>query len=75
MAVSETGVASRHAGDDHRGGGLPADFFFTGNRIARWEGGLFLGYYAAYIAFLVLDSAGSPGVRTSTQSSPGLPCR
>jgi cation:H+ antiporter len=38
--------------------------FFTGNRIARWEGGLFLGYYAAYIAFLVLDSVGSPGVRT-----------
>ncbi|MHB1142919.1 MAG: calcium/sodium antiporter [Sulfuricaulis sp.] len=30
--------------------------FFTGNRIARWEGGLFLAYYTAYTAFLVLAS-------------------
>lgn len=28
--------------------------FFTGNRIARWEGGLFLGYYGAYTAYLIL---------------------
>ncbi|MFN2371909.1 MAG: calcium/sodium antiporter [Candidatus Krumholzibacteriia bacterium] len=28
--------------------------FFTGQVIARWEGGLFLGYYAAYTAYLVL---------------------
>lgn len=28
--------------------------FSTGQRIARWEGGLFLAYYAAYIAYLVL---------------------
>ncbi len=32
--------------------------FFTGNLIARWEGALFLGYYAAYIAYLVLDALG-----------------
>jgi len=28
--------------------------FFTGHVIARWEGGLFLGYYLAYAAFLIL---------------------
>jgi cation:H+ antiporter len=28
--------------------------FLTGREIARWEGGLFLGYYAAYVAYLVL---------------------
>jgi cation:H+ antiporter len=30
--------------------------FFTGGRIARWEAVLFLAYYAAYIAFLVLSA-------------------
>lgn len=28
--------------------------FFTGHRIARWEGALFLGYYVAYVLYLVL---------------------
>jgi len=28
--------------------------FFTGMSIARWEGGLFFGYYVVYTAFLVL---------------------
>jgi cation:H+ antiporter len=28
--------------------------FFTGYRIARWEGALFLGYYAAYTVYLLL---------------------
>ena len=28
--------------------------FFTGHRIDRWEGGMFLGYYVAYTAYLVL---------------------
>lgn len=32
--------------------------FFTGYLIARWEGFVFLGYYVAYTAFLVLDAAG-----------------
>ena len=31
--------------------------FFTGHCIQRWEGGLFLGYYLAYIAYLLLDAA------------------
>ncbi len=30
--------------------------FFTGRLIARWEGWLFLFYYVAYTAYLVLDS-------------------
>lgn len=28
--------------------------FLTGREIARWEGALFLGYYVAYVAYLVL---------------------
>jgi cation:H+ antiporter len=31
--------------------------FFTGHLIARWEGALFLAYYAAYTTYLVLDAA------------------
>lgn len=30
--------------------------FFTGHRIARWEGAVFLGYYAAYTGYLVLTA-------------------
>jgi cation:H+ antiporter len=30
--------------------------FVTGHEIARWEGGLFLFYYAAYVAYLILAS-------------------
>lgn len=32
--------------------------FFTGWAIVRWEGLLFLGYYAAYVAYLLLDASG-----------------
>ena len=32
--------------------------FFTGRLIARWEGWIFLGYYVAYTAFLLLNAAG-----------------
>ena len=28
--------------------------FVTGREIARWEGGIFIGYYAAYVAYLIL---------------------
>lgn len=28
--------------------------FMTGREIARWEGGVFLGYYIAYVAYLLL---------------------
>ncbi len=30
--------------------------FFTGHKISRWEGGLFLGYYAAYTSYLILSA-------------------
>ncbi len=33
--------------------------FFTGYRVDRWEGFLFLGCYAAYLVYLVLDSSRS----------------
>jgi cation:H+ antiporter len=32
--------------------------FITGREIARWEGGVFLAYYTAYVAYLVLDAQG-----------------
>jgi cation:H+ antiporter len=32
--------------------------FFTGHCIQRWEGAVFLGYYVAYTAYLLLDAAG-----------------
>ncbi len=28
--------------------------FLSGRQIARWEGGVFLGYYAAYVTYLIL---------------------
>ncbi len=31
--------------------------FVRGNVIARWEGALFLGYFVAYIAYLLLDAS------------------
>jgi cation:H+ antiporter len=33
--------------------------FFTGPGIARWEGALFLFYYAVYVTFIVLEVTGS----------------
>jgi cation:H+ antiporter len=30
--------------------------FFTGHLIARWEGGLFFGYYLTYTLYLALDA-------------------
>ena len=32
--------------------------FYTGNLVARWEGGLFLAYYIAYLIYLIFDAAG-----------------
>ncbi|WP_370263136.1 calcium/sodium antiporter [Limnobacter sp.] len=32
--------------------------FLTGREIARWEGAVFLGYYVAYVAYLILDAQG-----------------
>ena len=33
--------------------------FASGHRIARWEGGLFLAYYVAYTADLILAATGA----------------
>ncbi len=30
--------------------------FYTGNRISRWEGMLFVGYYVAYSAYLIMNT-------------------
>ena len=36
----------------------------TGREIARWEGGVFLGYYMAYVTYLVLQAQQSPSLGT-----------
>lgn len=38
--------------------------FFSGHRINRWEGALFLAYYAAYSLYLVLFASGRPFAQT-----------
>jgi cation:H+ antiporter len=35
--------------------------FFTGYRIERWEGGLFVFYYLAYVSYLVMDATEHAG--------------
>ena len=42
--------------------------FFTGQQIARWEGGLFLGYYVAYTLYLVLRETQPAMSRTLARS-------
>lgn len=34
--------------------------FFSGYAINRWEGALFVGYYALYTAYLIINSNGAP---------------
>jgi cation:H+ antiporter len=41
--------------------------FFTWGVIRRWEGALFLGYYIAYVTYLVLTASGSPAVATFSE--------
>ncbi len=41
---------------------------YTGHRIARWEGALFLAYYTAYVAYLVLDATGHAGLEHMWES-------
>lgn len=38
--------------------------FFTGYRIARWEGGVFLGYYIAYVGYLILGATAHDSLDT-----------
>jgi len=42
--------------------------FFTGHRIDRWEGGLFFGYYLAYLLFLALSALAHPGLPMLTRA-------
>jgi cation:H+ antiporter len=36
--------------------------FFSGHRIARWEGAVFVFYYVAYTAWLILDAVDHPAL-------------
>lgn len=38
--------------------------FFTGHRVERWEGGVFLGYYIAYVAYLILAATRHTSLET-----------
>lgn len=42
--------------------------FFTGPGITRWEGALFLFYYAAYVTFIVLEATASAVLPTFTNA-------
>ena len=42
--------------------------FFSGPGITRWEGALFLFYYAAYVTFIVLEATGSSVLPTFTNA-------
>lgn len=46
--------------------------FFTGHRIDRWEGVLFLAYYAAYVAALFFIATESPLLNTYTLAMLGF---
>ena len=41
--------------------------FFTGDRLSRWEGLLFLGYYIAYTIYLILSATGSQSLAIFSQ--------
>jgi len=41
--------------------------FFTGGCIARWEGGLFLTTYVAYITYLIFTATQHAGLPTLTK--------
>lgn len=38
--------------------------FFTGHKVMRWEGAVFLAYYVAYVAYLVLYASNHAGADT-----------
>jgi len=42
--------------------------FFSGHRIARWEGGLFFAYYLAYTLFVLLAAVGHPYLAAFAQA-------
>ena len=38
--------------------------FATGGEIARWEGGVFAGYYVAYVSYLILAAQQHDALQT-----------
>jgi cation:H+ antiporter len=46
--------------------------FFTGHRIARWEGGLFFGYYLLYLVYLSLEATGHTALNPFTTALLGF---
>lgn len=42
--------------------------FLTGHTIARWEGCLFLGYYVAYVTYLILAATRDPALQGFEQA-------
>ena len=42
--------------------------FFVGYTIQRWEGAVFLGYYVAYTAYLILDNTGHAALPVFSQA-------
>jgi len=46
--------------------------FATGHRIARWEGALFLAYYAAYLGYLILGAAQHDALHSFSASMLGF---
>jgi cation:H+ antiporter len=42
--------------------------FFTGNLISRWEGGVFLTYYIAYLTYIVLEATNNVYLLTYTHT-------
>lgn len=46
--------------------------FLTGREIARWEGAVFVLYYAAYVAYLILASQQHDALRTFTLAMTGF---
>jgi cation:H+ antiporter len=46
--------------------------FMTGREIARWEGAVFLGYYAAYTTYLILAAQAHAALATFSATMMGF---
>ncbi|MGZ9074664.1 MAG: calcium/sodium antiporter, partial [Burkholderiaceae bacterium] len=46
--------------------------FLTGREIARWEGAVFVVYYAAYVTYLILAAQEHDALRTYTLAMTGF---
>ena len=46
--------------------------FLSGREIARWEGGVFVAYYIAYVAYLILAAQQHDALRTYTLAMTGF---